>query len=330
MKIWYGLSDIPADFNASVVTIGVFDGIHIGHRNLISQAVADGQRRGVPTVLMTFSPHPMAVFAPDKAPVSLISDAQCAEIAAELGVDYFLIVPFDRDFAAMEPQHFVADILATKLAAQAVYVGQNFTYGAKAAGTSETLVADGSRLGIAVHIADLIQLDGARVSSTRVRQALAAGDVAEARRCLGRPYRVCGEVIRGQGRGGAQLGFPTANIDFSAELAVPADGVYAGWFTATSGNGETSAEVEGDMEFGIAYPAAISVGTNVTFEATERTVEAYVIGKNADLYGAQGCIEFIEHIRGMEKFDGIEALVAQMKQDVAEATEILDSDRRSW
>ncbi len=323
VDIWHGLENVPADLGDTVVTIGVFDGIHRGHRSLIGAAVDEARALGVPSVLMTFDPHPVALFAPDRAPATLATHERRAELAADLGIDHILVLKFDRAQAAVEPADFVADILHGTLNAHAVFVGENFTYGHKAGGDTTTLPGHAEPFGIDVHVVDLMQLEGERVSSTRVRGHLADGDVAAAAECLGRPHRVTGEVIHGQGRGGAQLGFPTANIDFPDGLAIPADGVYAAWFTATEGPERTDVDADGDIEIGVAYPAAVSVGTNITFGDTARTVEAFIIDRSADLYGLTGSIDFVERLRGMEKFDGIEPLIERMNLDVTETRRIL-------
>lgn len=327
MEKWQGLEQVPADLGDTVVTIGVFDGIHLGHQQLISEAVADGKRHGVPVVLMTFSPNPVALFAPDRAPAALSTLNHQFELASELGIDAVLVVRFDREFAALSPEEFVGQILSEKLHAKSVFVGENFNYGAKAAGSSETLPEHCAPYGIGAHVVKLVQIEAGgvtdRVSSTRIRACLEAGDVAAAATLLGRPHRIDGEVVHGQGRGGAQLGFPTANIDFSDGIAVPKDGVYAAWFTASPGLGRTDADADGDIELGVAYPAAVSVGTNVTFGDTARTVEAFILDRHADLYGLHGSIDFVGRIRGMEKFDGIEPLIERMNLDVAETRAIL-------
>lgn len=323
MDIWHGIEQVPAELGDTVVTIGVFDGIHLGHRRLIGRAVERARELGVPAVLVTFDPHPIAVFAPEKAPATLATWPRRAELAEEIGIDAMLVLRFDRELAAMSPEDFVGDILAGTLHAKAVMVGENFTYGHKAAGTTETLPGQGAAHGIEVEIVELLAEGGDRVSSTRVRGHLAEGNVAAAADCLGRPHRVTGEVIHGQGRGGAQLGFPTANIDVAPGLAVPADGVYAAWFTASEGPERTDVDADGDIELGSAYPAAVSVGTNVTFGDTARTVEAFILDRSADLYGLTGSIDFVGRIRGMEKFDGIDPLIERMNLDVAETRAIL-------
>ncbi|MBC6822692.1 bifunctional riboflavin kinase/FMN adenylyltransferase [Corynebacterium sp. LK33] len=327
VEIWYGLDNAPEDLGDTVVTIGVFDGIHLGHKRLIAAAVSDARARGVKSLLMTFDPNPVALFAPDKVPPALSTVSRRAELAEAEGIDAMLVVPFDKNFSSIPAEDFVRTVVRDKLNAQAVFVGQNFTYGQKAAGTAETMPEHGRKCGVDVTIVDLLDVTAAdsteRVSSTRIRGLLADGAVSAAASCLGYFYRVDGDVIPGQGRGGAQLGFPTANIDFAEGLAIPADGVYAAWFTVQPTAARPEPDPKGDIEFGVRYPAAVSVGTNVTFGDTDRTVEAYVIDRHADLYGTAGQVEFVDRIRGMEKFDSVEKLIDRMNQDVADTEAIL-------
>ncbi|MEJ4112333.1 bifunctional riboflavin kinase/FAD synthetase [Corynebacterium kroppenstedtii] len=311
MDIWHGLDDIPQFLDASVVTIGVFDGVHRGHRRLISTAVRRARELGVPCVLMTFEPHPVKVFAPERTPRLLGTLDERQRWADELGVDYFLTVDFTRSLAALSPTDYIEQVLVGLLHAVGVVVGENFTFGHKAAGTSHTLAAEGPRYGCDVEIVPLFAEDGHTVSSTYIRSQLDCGNVIEAGRALGRAYSVSGEVEHGAGRGGRELGFPTANLYVGAERALPADGVYAGWLTI-----ESDVDVDGDMDPGVKYPAAISVGMNPTFNDNRRSVEAFVLDKNADLYGLYARVEFIDYLRSMEKFEGIDDLLAAMRRDV--------------
>lgn len=323
VDIWHGLDDIPADLGATVVTIGVFDGIHRGHAKLIASATARARALGLPTVLVTLHPNPVAVFAPERAPAMLATPARRAELAGDLGVDRTLVLPFTRELAAMAPERFVAEILGRRLHAASVHVGENFTYGARAAGDRTTLPAHAAAHGMEAHIVELLADERGPVSSTRIRALLADGDVAGAAACLGHPHRLTGEIIHGQGRGGAQLGFPTANMALPEAVAIPADGVYAGWFTVTAGPGRATADPAGDMPLHRACPAAVSVGTNTTFGDTARTVEAHVIDRSADLYGLTGHLDLVGRIRPMVTFEGIDALIDRMRRDVAEARGIL-------
>ena len=311
VDIWHGLDNIPQSLDASVVTIGVFDGVHRGHRRLIGTAVRRARELDVPCVLMTFEPHPVKVFAPERTPRLLGSLKDRQAMAEELGVDYSLTVDFTRSLAALSPTEYIEQVLVHQLHAKVIVVGENFTFGHKAAGTSQTLETEGPRYGCDVDIVPLLSEDGHTISSTFIRSQLDQGHVDEAAWALGRPYSVYGEVEHGAGRGGRELGYPTANLYVSPERALPADGVYAGWFTIDPG--ET---VDGDMEPGVRYPTAISVGMNPTFNDDRRSVESFVLDRHADLYGLYATVEFIDYVRGMEAFSGVDELLAAMRRDV--------------
>ncbi|WKD61435.1 Riboflavin biosynthesis protein RibF [Corynebacterium ciconiae DSM 44920] len=312
MNIWHGLDSIPAQLDASVVTIGVFDGIHSGHQTLLRRAAALAAERDVPAVLMTFDPHPLAVVRPDKMPPLLGSVEDRAEIAASLGIDHLLALRFDASLAQLSPEDFFSTVVLDTLGAKAVVVGENFTFGHKAAGTTETLRELGQAHGVDVVVLPLLNEAGAPISSTRIRGMLERGDIAEANAALTRNFAVRGEVQRGAGRGGRELGFPTANLYFPPSQALPVDGVYAGYFTVLD-----STPTPGDMECGVRYPAAISVGNNPTFDDPRRSVETFVLDREADLYGHTVRVEFVDYVRGMEKFTGVEELLDAIRADVA-------------
>jgi riboflavin kinase/FMN adenylyltransferase len=322
---WRGQDEIPTDWGRCVVTIGVFDGVHRGHAELISHAVKAGRSRGVPVVLMTFDPHPMEVVFPGSHPAQLTTLTRRAELVEELGVDVFLVMPFTSDFMKLTPERYIHELLVEDLHVLEVVVGENFTFGKKAAGNVEMLRKAGERFGFAVESMSLVteNLDpehrDERVtfSSTYIRSCVDAGDVVAAAEALGRPHRVEGVVVRGDGRGRV-LGFPTANVAPPMYSAIPADGVYAAWFTVL-GHGP----VMGTVTPGERYQAAVSVGTNPTFSGRTRTVEAFVLDTEADLYGQHVAVDFVSRIRGMEKFDRVEELVAEMKRDADKARGIL-------
>jgi riboflavin kinase/FMN adenylyltransferase len=307
VRIWSSLDEVPADLGATVVTIGNFDGVHLGHRTLIARARAKADQLGVDLVAVTFDPHPMAVLRPEHAPAMLTDIGTRCDLLAECGVDDVLVLPFSREIAAWTPEEFVDRVLTTGLHACAVVVGANFRFGNKAAGDVAFLAAHGS------FEVTGVELDGGPQvwSSTYVRTCLATGDVEGAAEALGRPYGVRGVVSRGDRRG-RELGFPTANVPVTG-YAVPADGVYAGRLRRFDTD-ET-------------YPAAISVGTNPTFEGErERRVEAYVLDRtDLELYDVPVEITFVARLRGMVRFDGVDALVAEMNNDVARARKILAS-----
>jgi riboflavin kinase/FMN adenylyltransferase len=289
------------------VTIGVFDGVHRGHQALIGRAVGLAAGKRVPSVLITFDPHPAEVVRPGSHPAQLTSLHRRAELVEGLGVDVFCVIPFTPELSRMPADEFAHEVLVDRLHAAAVVVGENFTFGHRAAGNVELLRELGTRFGFVTEGADLVTDDGVTYSSTYIRACIDAGDVAAAAQALGRPHRLEGIVVRGDGRG-KDLGFPTANLSTTRFAAVPADGVYACWF------------VDGD---GRRLKAAVSVGTNPTFSGRERRVEAYVLDVDEDFYGRRVALDFAHRLRGMEKFDTVEALLEQMHRDVAATRELL-------
>ena len=309
MQIWRSLDEVPAELGPTAVVIGNFDGVHLGHRHVVSRAREIAGERGLTVVAVTFDPHPMAVLRPEHAPTTLTSVDERAALLADCGADAVLAMPFDRGVAAWTPEEFVERVLVDALHAAVVVVGANFRFGNKAAGDVATLRETGERFGFE---AEGIALDGGPQvwSSTYVRMSLAAGDVAGAAEALGRPYAVRGVVVRGDQRG-RELGYPTANVPTSVLTAAPPDGVYAGWLRR--------------LDTGERLPAAISVGTNPTFDGVrERRVESYVLDRtDLELYGVEVEVSFVERLRGMVAFSSVEALVEQMKDDVDRARELL-------
>ena len=312
MQRWQGLDDVPADQVRSVVSIGVFDGVHRGHRAIISRAVQRARTIGAPTVVLTFDPHPSEVVRPGTHPPLLSTIDQRCALLAELGVDAVCVLAFTHDLAALSPEAFVEDVIVARFRAAAVVVGANFRFGHRAAGDTETLAVLGAVHGFVVDAEPLVAGDGGVWSSTYVRGLVGAGDVASARASLGRPHRVEGSVVHGDKRGRG-LGYPTANLATTPHAAIPADGVYAAHVVVAP---YTSLEQS--------FPAAVSVGTNPTFDGVERRVEAYVLDRDdLELYGAHVAIDFVARIRGQEKFDDIAALVARMAVDVDEARRLV-------
>ncbi|MFC9896213.1 bifunctional riboflavin kinase/FAD synthetase [Nocardia sp. NPDC127579] len=318
MQRWRSLEDVPADWGRCVLTIGVFDGVHRGHAQLISRAVKSAAARGVPAVLMTFDPHPMEVVRPGSHPAQLTTLPRRAELAEELGVDVFCVMPFTPEFMKLTPESYVHDLLVERLHVAEVVVGDNFTFGKKAAGTVDTMRTLGERFGFEVDGVKLVGEHAVTFSSTYIRACVDAGDMAAAAEALGRPHRVEGVVVHGDGRG-KELGFPTANLAPSAYAAIPADGVYAGWFTVLDPAGPTI----GATAPGESAMAAISVGTNPQFDGVSRTVEAFVLDGEADLYGQRVAVDFVEHLRGMRKFDSLEELLEAMGRDVENTRKVL-------
>ncbi|MBS9534812.1 bifunctional riboflavin kinase/FAD synthetase [Mycobacterium sp. M1] len=324
MQRWRGQDDIPTDWGRCVLTIGVFDGVHRGHAELIAQAVKAGREHGVPAVLMTFDPHPMAVVYPGSHPAKLTTLTRRAELVEAAGIDVFLVIPFTHDFMKLTPDRYIHELLVERLHVVEVVVGENFTFGRKAAGTVETLRRAGEQFGFGVQSVSLVaeQHDSRAVtfSSTYIRSCVDAGDMVAAAEALGRPHRVEGVVVRGDARG-RDLGFPTANVEPAMYAAVPADGVYAAWFTVLG-----PAPIKGDVTPGQRYPAAVSVGTNPTFSGRTRTVEVFVLDRTADFYGRHVAVDFVERIRSQEKFDSVADLIAVMNTDVERTRGLLAAD----
>lgn len=317
MQRWRSLDDVPADWGRCVLTIGVFDGIHRGHAQLISRAVKSASARGVPAVLMTFDPHPMEVVRPGSHPAQLTTLTRRAELAEELGVDVFCVMPFTQEFMRLPPARYVHDLLVERLHVTEVVVGDNFTFGKKAAGNVETMRELGERFGFEVDAVTLLGEHAVTFSSTYIRSCVDAGDMVAAADALGRSHRVEGVVVHGDGRG-RDLGYPTANVAPPMHAAIPADGVYACWLTVL-GPGPTI----GGVTPGEPAMAAVSVGTNPTFSGRARTVEAYVLDSDVDLYGQHVAVDFVEHLRGMRKFDSVVELIKEMDTDVVRAREVL-------
>ncbi|MDY6050591.1 MAG: bifunctional riboflavin kinase/FAD synthetase [Corynebacterium sp.] len=327
MRIWHGLDTVPEGFGPCVVTIGVFDGVHRGHQSLLQATVNRARELGVKAVMITFDPHPIQVIRPQNMLPLLSTVQERAAVAAEIGIDDIVVLVFDRAFSGIMPEQYFTDILMGTLGARAVLVGENFTFGHMATGTTQMLEEYGRTYGVDVEIVPLFDDvdphgETERVCSTLIRTALAAGDVREAAWALGRTYAVTSVVMRGAGRGGRELGYPTANMYVNENVALPGDGVYAGWFTVHSDPPVTQ-PMTGSMQTDRRYMAAVSVGTNPTFGDARRSIESYVLDEDADLYGRVATVEFVERVRGMEKFDSVEELLAAMARDVATVREIL-------
>ncbi len=306
MQRWRGYDAAPGGWGRSVVTIGVFDGVHTGHQQTIGHAVKRARELGLPVVVLTFDPHPSEVVRPGSHPAMLTSPLRKAELIEGLGVDVLCVQPFTLEFSKLDADRFVHDVLVEHLHAALVVVGENFRFGHKAAGDVELLAKLGRTFGFAVESAPLVSSDGTIFSSTYVRACVDAGDIETAAAVLGRPHRLEGVVVRGDQRG-RQIGYPTANLMVAKYAAVPADGVYAAWL------------VRGNDRL----PAAVSIGTNPTFSGQDRRVEAYVLDFTGDLYGERLALDFVSHLRPTLKFDGIPALVEAIEDDVARTRAVL-------
>jgi riboflavin kinase/FMN adenylyltransferase len=291
---------------SSVVVIGVFDGVHKGHQVLLNRAKEIAAGRTI--IALTFDPHPTTVFAPDRAPTMLTTLADRVELLKIHNADQVAVLKFNEKFAAMSPEDFVKSVLIGQLHVGAVVVGENFTYGHKAAGNVETLKQAGVENNFEVDIQEL-KRDSEVISSSRIRELVIEGNVEKARELLSRPHRLDGVVVHGEKRG-REIGYPTANLGKIEGQTIPADGVYAGWLTV-------------GINF---WPAAISIGTNPTFEGDRaRQVEAYALDQEGlDLYDKNASIEFGWYLRPTVKFDSLDELLLQMKKDCDKARELTD------
>jgi riboflavin kinase / FMN adenylyltransferase len=313
MQRWQGPADVPDDWGASVVTIGEFDGVHRGHQRIVGRARQVAVRLGLPVVVVTFDPHPVEVIRPGSHPLYLCTARRRSQLLAGLGVDAVCVIEFTLEFSRLGPDEFVHAVLVDRLHAAAVVVGENFRFGHKAAGDVALLAELGEKYEFTAEGVPLLAEHGVTISSTHIRALLDSGDVTGAALDLGRPHRVEGTVVRGHQRGKA-LGFPTANLETMPHTAIPADGIYAGWLVSLDPDG-----IEAER-----WPAAISVGTNPTFDGRERTVEAYALDRDdLDLYGAHVAADFTGRLRPTVRFDSVAELVVQMHADVAQARQLL-------
>lgn len=319
MQVWTDVSQVPTGWGPSVVTLGNFDGVHRGHVAVLTRMVADARAVGAHAVAVTFTPHPAQLHRPDEAPPLLLGDADRLELLAATGLDAVLLVAYTWDFARQSPQEFVERYLVRALAARTVVVGRDVRFGWQNTGDLATMRGLGERYGFEVDAVEDVRAGevpgvGAahrRWSSTWVREMLAAGDVAGAADVLGRAHRVRGVVVHGDARG-RELGYPTANLGGTAGM-VPADGVYAGWLRRGERAADGTPVAPGDR----VLPAAVSIGTNPTFDGRERRVEAYVLDRtDLDLYGEEVVLELVARLRPTLRFDGVDALLVQMAQDV--------------
>jgi riboflavin kinase/FMN adenylyltransferase len=313
---WQGLGEVPGDWGRSAVTIGVFDGVHRGHHRIVARAAEVAATDRLPLVVVTFDPHPDEVIRPGSHPPLLCTLRRRAQLLSELGADAVCVLEFTLDFSRLSPDEFVHAVLADRLHARRVVVGENFRFGHRAAGDVALLAELGEKYDFAAEGVPLLTEDGIRISSSLIRDRLAAGDVAGAAHYLGRPHRVEGTVVRGAQRG-RTLGIPTANLETPPYPAIPADGVYAGWLASLDEHGLETQR----------WPAAISVGTNPTFDGQHRVVEAYALDRDdLDLYGVHVAVDFTARLRGMVRFESVTALIAQMRLDVDQARALTARD----
>ena len=306
MQRWRGVEAAPSSWGRCVVTIGMFDGVHRGHQLILGRAVDTARSAGLPSVVLTFDPHPTEVVRPGTHPAVLTGSRTKAELLEQLGVDVMCVLPFTAAFSRLTPEEFVHAVLVEHLHASSVVVGENFRYGHRAAGDIVSLAASGRRYGFTVEGVPLEGRDDTTWSSTYIRSLVDAGDVEAAAAALNREHRIDGVVVRGDQRG-RQIGYPTANLEPLPWSAVPADGVYAGRLLRGSER----------------LPAAISIGTNPTFAGRERRVEAFVLDFDGDLYGEHVGLAFTARLRDTLRFDGVAPLVEQMGRDVERTRQLV-------
>jgi riboflavin kinase/FMN adenylyltransferase len=297
-----------------VVTIGVFDGVHRGHRALLAVARDHADAMGLPLTVLTFDPHPMSVVRPGDAPCRLATLTHRCRLLLDAGADAVRVLTFDAELAALSPEEFVAQYLVRDLGAQIVVTGENFRFGHRASGDTETLAELGVGGGFRVAAVPLAADDSAVWSSTRIRQLIATGDVTSAEMGLTRPHRVSGTVVRGDQRG-RELGYPTANLATADGLCIPEDGVYAAWAVLAPDTGHERP-----------VAAAVSVGANTTFGASAPRIEAYLMEPGEwQLYDAPLAIDFVARIRGMVAFPTVADLLTAMSGDVLAAQRLLQA-----
>jgi riboflavin kinase/FMN adenylyltransferase len=319
---WRALTDVPAGFGPSVVTIGVYDGVHRGHQVGVGRTVRTARERGAAAVVVTFSPHPMAVVHPAAVPPALSTIEQRLDLLEGLGVDATLVLPFTVEVSRWSPEEFVQRVLVRALGAVAVLVGEDFRFGHRAAGDVELLRRLGAEHGFDAEGITLAG-DGDRWSSTRARALVLAGNVEAAAQVLGRPHRVEGDVVHGDHRG-REIGYPTANLAVGPGVCLPEDGVYAGWLIRSAVDAGAGPRSPTERRL----PGAISLGTNPTFDGVERRVEIYVLDRDdLDLYGERVAVDFLARLRPTVRFDTPAALVAQMRVDVDRARELTAADQ---
>lgn len=304
MQIVRHIDDPSLTLSGSVVTLGNFDGIHLGHQALIGGAVAAARKLALPSVVLTFEPHPLKVLAPERAPKMLLTHKEKMQLLKDLGVDVVVIQQFDLTFAKLAAEDFVQSILMRRLKARQIWCGSDLRFGQGRKGSVADLHRWGGALGFTVAHVDAVLVDGARVSSSRIRQLVAQGQVETVQPMLGRYHFLSGRVVGGERRG-RELGFPTANISSRAEV-LPLDGIYATLFHLGAR----------------CLPSVTSIGLNPTFGAGPRTLESFILNFAEDIYGAVVRLSFVKRIRGEIKFTSIDALVEQIRADVVSSEAI--------
>ena len=289
----------------SVVTLGNFDGLHIGHRRILKRVIRRARELRLPSVLYTFDPHPLKVIRPEKSPPLITTREAKALLIEETGIEYLVFAHFTAAFASKHPRQFAEEVLAGELSAREVIVGHDYAFGREKRGTIEHLSELGTRLGFTVSVVDACKKGGGVISSSRIRGLILRGALREAAGLLGRDFTLSGTVVRGEGVG-AKIGYPTANIETGNEL-IPPTGIYAVYVT-----------IEGTVYRGVA-----NIGTSPTFKDREFTIEAHILDFSGDIYGKTITLSFIRRLRGEKKFNSVTALVKRIEQDILRAEKIL-------
>ena len=309
MEVVRGLGALPLDVRPAVVTVGFFDGVHLGHQAVLRTVTERAASRGVRSVAITFDRHPREVLSPGNEPRLLTTVERKARLIADLGIDVLVVLEFDRDFSLITAEDFVRDVLARGVHAVHAAMGANFRFGFKALGTMGSLPEMGAPYGLTAETVGLVDLGGRIVSSTSIREALSAGDLEWPRAALARRFVLDGEVVTGHGRGRG-LGFPTANLRTWPRLMLPGPGIYAG----VAEHGERR------------YRAALDVGTNPTFGVEPLHVESFLLGFEGDLPGQPLALEFWARLRDEVRYDSVEALVTAIERDVERTRALIPDD----
>jgi riboflavin kinase / FMN adenylyltransferase len=308
---WAHAPGVPLE-GGTVVTVGTFDGVHLGHWSVLREIARRAEATGRRSVLVTFDPHPLRIIRPEHAPPLLTTPLEKKEILAESGLEYAVFLSFTKELSKYEPRRFVEEVLIGRLGVKELVIGYDHGFGRNRSGDPDTLVAIGSELGFSVDVVPPVSVDGSAVSSSRIRAAIQRADVREARLCLGRPYSIRGVVVRGEGRGKG-LGFPTANLHVGdGDKLVPPQGIYAVRAVLRSGT----------------HVGALHLGPRPTFQGSPPTIELHLLDFDADIYGEEVRVDFVRHLREILPFATVAALVDQMREDVEAARAAVDEDAR--
>lgn len=306
---WAYPPGIPGD-RGTVATVGTFDGVHLGHWSVLEEITRRAAATGRRSVLVTFDPHPLRIVRPEHAPALLTTPVEKKEILAESGLDWSVFISFTKALSRYEPRRFVEEILLARLGVEELVIGYDHGFGRDRSGDPETLAAIGAELGFSVDVVAPVEVGDRAISSSRIRTAIGAADMAEARKCLGRPYSIRGVVVRGEGRGRG-LGFPTANLHVGdGDKLIPPQGIYAVRAVLREGT----------------YKGALHLGPRPTFQGSPPTIELHVLDFDRDIYGEEVRVDFIEYLREIRPFTTVEALVDQIRDDVQAVREAVDVD----